>query len=270
MHYLSTQVYDSVGAGYNTTRAADPYITDRILEYLRPQLGERYLDIGCGTGNYLTMITQRDVNIWGVDVSTKMLDVARAQHPQATLVLAAAEQIPLRNLEFGGAIAILTTHHWKDLGAAFAEIRRVLKPGASFVMFTFTPEQVQSYWLRKYFPQMIHDSAALVPSLPVMKRTLQASGFTNIILEPYHVRDDLRDHFLYSNKYRPEAYLSTEVRAGASAFSVLIEPKELVDGLASLTCDIESGRIREVVSSAIQAAESTGDYMFIAATAGIG
>jgi ubiquinone/menaquinone biosynthesis C-methylase UbiE len=104
-------VYDLIGTGYNTTRQSDPYIADRLLQHLNPQLGEVYLDIGCGTGNYTTGLAGSGLNFWGIDPSEKMLREAKTKSNKPTWLTGSAEKIPANEQTFNGAIAILTIHH---------------------------------------------------------------------------------------------------------------------------------------------------------------
>lgn len=261
-------LYDRIGVGYNTTRTADPYLADRFVELLDPVPTQTYLDVGCGTGNYVNALLKRGLHVWGVDPSSAMLTAARAQCLDTLLFQASAEHLPFRNATFAGATAILTTHHWTNLRSGLAEVRRVVRTNGRLVMFTFTPEQVRHYWLREYFPEMIAKAAMTAPPFPVLADALVQAGFTAVQAEPYHVREDLQDHFLYSHKYRPDAYLRAEVRAGASSFRTLATAVEVAEGLTRLATDILTGHITTVIKNAFQASETIGDYLFVRATAG--
>jgi SAM-dependent methyltransferase len=262
-----TPVYNTIGTDYNTTRAADPYLTDWVLTHIAPMSNGSYLDMGCGTGNYLAALTGRGFCWTGVDPSATMIAAARAQCPNAPLLQATAERLPLRDAIFDGTLAMLTAHHWTNVGAGLAEVARSLKPGARLILFTFTQEQVRGYWLREYFPGMIAQ-AAQVPTLATLLALLRRAGFTTVTTKPYSVREDLQDHFLYSHKHRPAQYLRPEVRAGTSGFRLLANAGEVTQGLVRLRADIASGRIAQVIADAIREAGDIGDYLFIVATAG--
>ena len=147
--------YDRIGEGYDHTRQADPYLTERILELLGSPASGEFLDIGCGTGNYSVALSERGPRITGVDPSAKMLARAASKSNRVTWVAGSVEQLPFANQQFDGAMAILTTHHWSDLAQGFREIARVLVPASPFVLFTSTPEQMRRYWLCHYFPRMM-------------------------------------------------------------------------------------------------------------------
>jgi hypothetical protein len=95
-----------------------------------------------------------------------------------------------------------------------------------------------------------------------MDQLLADSGFRLATIENYFVREDLQDHFLYSNKSRPEQYLRPEIRQNASSFSAFCSKEELDSGLKALQADIISGRIADVMK---RYENDKGDYLFLVA-----
>ncbi|MFV8753023.1 class I SAM-dependent methyltransferase [Nannocystaceae bacterium ST9] len=261
---MPTTTYDAIGTGYDGTRHADPYLVER-LDALLADAGAPILDLGCGTGNYTLALAERGRTMIGVDPSTRMLDEARSKSDAIAWTLAGAEGLPFADRWFAAAIATLTIHHWTDLHVGFAELARVLRPGARVVVFTSTPEQMRGYWLNHYFPTMLERSMAVMPSLAVVGEALTFAGFVAIRSEPYAVREDLRDLFLYSGKHAPARYLDPSFRRAISSFAALAEPDELSAGLERLADDLEHGRWAEVSA---RATGELGDYLFVVAERG--
>ncbi len=255
-------LYDSIGKTYNTTRRADPYLTGRMYALLQPKPGGLYLDVGCGTANYLTALAHMGLKFVGIDPSATMLAEAAKKDHGATLINTDSTNIPLPDNHFDGALASFTLHHWQDKPGGLTEVCRVLKPGARIVFMSFTPEQLMGYWLHHYFPEMIRLSAELLPGIEGMEELLNQSGWQLTETEKYFIQDDLQDHFLYSNKRRPEQYLKPEIRANASSFSAFSTPEEVEAGLVELKKDIDSGRIKDIMK---QYENNLGDYLFIVA-----
>lgn len=255
--------YDTIGKTYNTTRKADPWIAEKIKELLAPAPGAPCLDIGCGTGNYLNALHQRGINITGIDPSETMLRQARDKYPDAKLVQGTAEQLPFDDASMGGAVSVLSLHHWDQPQQGLMEICRVLQPGARLVMFTFTPDQVKGYWLCHYFPNMMERCIYLTPERDTFVKMLHTAGFREVMQENYFIREGLEDHFMYSNKFHPEQYLLPEIRNNTSGFTVFADPAEVEAGLVRLEDDIRSGRIHEVIQSYLN---ERGDYLFLVAT----
>ena len=257
---MEQTIYNKIGAGYNHTRTADPYIAERLVELLQPKDGGCYLDIGCGTGNYTIKLAERGLSMTGIDPSDVMLTEAKTKSNLINWVHGQAEDIEFPDDTFDGAIATLTTHHWSDLGAGFRELFRVLKQGARMVLFTFTPEQEQGYWLNYYFPEMMKKSVRKAIPMAVVESAALKAGFVIAAVEKYDVLEDLADLFGYSGKHNPEIYFDEQVRKGISSFSVLADPDEVASGLGRLRNDIDTGHFK-AVKKAYE--NEHGDYKFV-------
>ncbi len=255
-------LYNSIGLGYNSTRQADPYIADKLFQFLSPQHDGLYIDIGCGTGNYTIALADRGLNFYGAEPSEKMLNIARSRYGSVNWFLGQAEQIPLDGNLFDGAIATLTIHHWTDIKKALKEIHRVLKKDAKMVFFTATPEQMKGYWLNHYFPKMLEDSILQMPSFNMINDALAEAGFIITEIEKYFIQDDLKDHFLYVGKNRPGLYLDEEIRKGISSFSALANAEEVSRGLSQLESDINLNKFEDIK---MEFDNDSGDYLFISA-----
>lgn len=257
---MSTTIYDTLDGHYDSTRKADPYLTERLLHGLNPLKDGIYLDIGCGTGNYTDALARKGFCFYGIDPSLKMLDQARLRNPDVHWIQGHAEQIPVENNFFDGAIATLTLHHWSYLSQAFLELGRVLKPGANLVLFTSTPEQMNGYWLNHYFPNMLHASSAQMPSLSTLEMAMEDSGLKKIATETYSVQNTLQDHFLYVGKNRPELYFDARIRSGISSFAALANAEEVAHGLKQLDTDLQNGHFERIKT---HYANELGDYLFV-------
>jgi len=257
-----TARYDIIGDSYDTTRRADPYLTQRLLHHLNPQREGRYLDIACGSGNYTIALSEHGVDICGVDASNTMIATARKKNATLNWHVADVTDLPYNNRSFNGAICTLATHHFEDLAQAFREIRRVLTATSRLVIFTATPDQMARYWLNRYFPQMMVRSMDQMPTLEVTTDALARANFEIVTTEPYAIQPDLQDFFLYSGKHKPAMYHDAHVRAGISSFRLLIDDDELDEGCAQLRRDIETGTIKDVYE---RYENDDGDYLFISA-----
>ncbi len=252
--------YDIIGVNYNTTRKADPYLFDRLLSLLNPTTTEKYLDIGCGTGNYTHVFAKQGYQFIGVDPSDQMLENAKKQNSSITWKIGKAEKIPILTESVDGIIASLTLHHWTNLDQGFSELNRVLKPEGKIVIFTATPKQMKGYWLNEYFPKMLLDSIKQMPSYNTIKHNLNKNGLVIDSTEKYFIKPDLKDLFLYSGKYNPQLYLDPEIRKGISSFSSLANAEEVKKGLKILQGDIVSGKIKETIK---KYENTDGDYLFM-------
>ena len=96
---------------------------------------DRVLDVATGTG-LMGRAARRlapDGLVVGLDVSAGMLAVARRQ-PGLALLQARAEQVPARDGAFDVVAMGYALRHLDDLDRAFAEFRRVLRPGGTLLL----------------------------------------------------------------------------------------------------------------------------------------
>jgi ubiquinone/menaquinone biosynthesis C-methylase UbiE len=258
----ATSKYDKIGMGYNKTRTADPYLLGRMHDLLGLNESQILLDIGCGSGNYTIALAQKGLLCIGVDPSEHMLDLAQKRDQSIKWIKGHAERIPLIDNSVDAVLASLTLHHWSDLLLGFKEIRRVMHQTGRIVIFSSTSEQMSSYWLNHYFPQMLQQSIKQMPSIHAIREALQANNFVITLEEKYEVKPDLQDKFLYVGKSQPHLYLDPQIRNGISSFSDLALKSEVSEGLARLQNDIESGEIDKIIR---QHDNSAGDYIFVVA-----
>jgi ubiquinone/menaquinone biosynthesis C-methylase UbiE len=137
--------------------------------------GRRVLDIGCGTGRFLTQLAEI-AKAWGVDASPGMLEVARARAGGAGLKLGSAEELPFKDGWFERATMWLVAH-LVDRPRAFAEAHRVLARDGRFAVATFDPSYFDEFWLNELFPSMEAVDRERFPTAPELEAELRGAGF---------------------------------------------------------------------------------------------
>ena len=134
-------------------------ITDR-----RP----RILDVGCGTGANLKMLSQFG-DAQGVDVSQDAIDFCR-ERGLTNVKLGAAEELPYESGNFDLVTALDVVEHLDDDVGGLREMRRVLRPGGHALIFVPTfmwlwgVQDVVSHHRRRY-------------TLPELRRAMEKAGF---------------------------------------------------------------------------------------------
>lgn len=105
------------------------------------------LDVGTGTGLVLRALRERDpsLRVSGIDLSSGMLEVARAALPDAVLVQGDATSLPFADAGFDVVTAATCLHLFPDPRAALAEWVRVLRPGGRAVTATFADIDVAQH-----------------------------------------------------------------------------------------------------------------------------
>jgi ubiquinone/menaquinone biosynthesis C-methylase UbiE len=254
-------LYDSIGLTYDTTRKADPEIASRLRNHLQVPNGSRILDTACGTGNYTIALENTGLKMTGSDVSEEMIKKAKGKSNKIDWEVADVNKLPYKNNVFEGVTCTLAIHHFNELLSPFQEVFRVLDKGR-FVIFTSSPEQMNNYWLKEYFPEAIEKSVSQMPSVAEVSNVLKTVGFTIVGNETFLIQPNLKDFFLYSGKYEPKMYLDENVRSGISTFANLASKEEVEEGCNRLKKDIESKKIEEVLNNY---SSDIGDYVYIIA-----
>ncbi len=142
-------VYDDPAffAGYSTLERFGAG-WDRAMEHadllaLLPDVdGRRVLDLGCGAGQLARHLASRGAaEVVGVDVSERMLELARAQwaHPRVTYVHGALETLAFPPSRFDLAVSSLVFHYVEDYRGLVARIAGWLAPGGVLVYSTEHP-----------------------------------------------------------------------------------------------------------------------------------
>jgi SAM-dependent methyltransferase len=111
-----------------------PHLVRRALVAALAQhhLGEPILDLGTGVGGNVALLQEHGRAI-GVDISVSALSEARQLAP---VVAADAAALPFASTTFGGALCTEVLEHVDAPAAVFAEMHRVLRPGAVAVVTT--------------------------------------------------------------------------------------------------------------------------------------
>ena len=112
------------------------------FSHLEPSSGISALDVGCGGGANLARALRLfpESTVCGLDYSevsvAKSLEVNAEAVAAGTcsVVLGDAGALPFPDASFDLVTAFETVFFWPDIAEAFAEVRRVLKPGGTFLV----------------------------------------------------------------------------------------------------------------------------------------
>lgn len=218
--------YDRIGSGYGEVRRPDPRIAARINSALGS--ARTVLNVGAGTGSYEPV----DRDVTAVEPSAKMI----AQRPAsaAPVIQATAEDLPFPDDSFDAAMAVLTVHHWADLGAGLREVQRVTRQ--RILIVAFDPGALANLWItRDYFPEMLE----LKRRSPVTSTEL-ARMLSTARSIPVPVPQDCTDHFFAALWARPEMLFDEEVVRPMWVWQSISEAARR-EGRERLAADLESG-----------------------------
>jgi SAM-dependent methyltransferase len=99
------------------------------------------LEVGCGNGYLLSRYARHGARTCGIDLTWTGVALSRERFRLAglagRLAQADAERLPFADACFDRVVSAGVLHHVPDVGAAVAEIHRVLRPGGSVVLMLY-------------------------------------------------------------------------------------------------------------------------------------
>lgn len=154
---------------------------------------QNVLDIGCGRGEFLSLLKSEGVTARGIDLNSAMVDVCRAQGLDASNADALSYLRTQPDGSLGGLFAAQVVEHLEPayLTSVLGEAFDKLQPGALIVLETINP----ACWFA-FFESYIRDITHVRPLHPdTLKYLLIASGFQQVDIRysaPYPEHDKLQ------------------------------------------------------------------------------
>jgi SAM-dependent methyltransferase len=115
-----------------------------LLDVLGVDEGTELLDVACGTGNALIPAAERGAVATGLDITPKLLEVARERAREAglevELIEGDAEDLPFADDSFDRVTSLFGAMFAPDHEKAAAELLRVCRPGGKVGVCAWTPE----------------------------------------------------------------------------------------------------------------------------------
>ena len=126
-----------------------------VAEAVAPE-GARVLEVGCGPGHLsIRLARQHGLHTTALDLDPAMIERARANADRAgegfgrlppgrlpSFLVGDVASLPFPDGSFDVVVSTMSMHHWTVPAAGLAEIARVLRPGASALVWDFRPGYV--------------------------------------------------------------------------------------------------------------------------------
>jgi SAM-dependent methyltransferase len=142
-HHWFEPIATHAGAAYlrySFTKGTEQEV-DYLVDVLGLSAGDRVLDVGCGPGRHAHALAARGVEVVGVDISERFVEVAAGGAAHAAFVRADARRLPLRPGSFDAAISLCQGAFGLvpgEDGAVLDEVAAALKPGGRMAASAFS------------------------------------------------------------------------------------------------------------------------------------
>jgi ubiquinone/menaquinone biosynthesis C-methylase UbiE len=139
-YHKSARIYDKYVEPFNTV------VRQIGLRMYPPQEGMRVLDVGCGTGTNLSLHHPAGCEVFGIDLSPAMAEMARKKlGDRAEILLGDASHMPYEDNFFDLVTTMMTLHEMPDLirSKVMSEMIRVLKPNGHMLITDFHPGPIR-------------------------------------------------------------------------------------------------------------------------------
>ncbi|WP_369194695.1 class I SAM-dependent methyltransferase [Streptomyces djakartensis] len=202
--------YDTVARAY-AERVPEPRALDPVSRAMLAAFADLVrtrgpvADLGCGPGKVTAHLAALGVPVFGVDVSPRMIELARSAHPDLRFEVGSMTALDLGDGELGGVLAYYATHHTPpgQLPAVFTEFHRVLSPGGRLLLAGHTGDGEHLRPTRAYGDHPVSYESYLLPPDRIAA-LLQDAGLvvtTRVVQEPEGTSTRRTGTFL---AYRPE------------------------------------------------------------------
>jgi len=175
---------DMQGITGDTLRPGGMFLTDRAIKICDFKAKDKILDVGCGMGVTVERLKRvYDFNSFGVDPSTKLLELGREKYGNHNIDLGRGEELPYEKLFFNGVMAECTMSLMEDFKKTINESYRVLQDQGYFIIsdvYARKPEYLEE--LQKH---NVNSCLRGLLDIDILKETILSSGFEIICFEDW-------------------------------------------------------------------------------------
>jgi ubiquinone/menaquinone biosynthesis C-methylase UbiE len=224
--------YDRSAAKYAAHRQIHSGVFDALCQRERLDANARVLEVGCGTGNYVSALAARyGCRAYGLDPSGGMLARAGTLLERVAWLQGSAER-----LGFGGAtldlvFSVDVIHHVTNRASFYHEAARILCAGGWICTVTDSADIIRKREiLSGYFPETVEKELARYPRIAQLEAWMAAAGLTAFEAVVAEAPCEITD----AQPYRDKAYSSLH----------LISEEAWCAGVARLERDLARGPVR--------------------------
>jgi SAM-dependent methyltransferase len=129
--------FGSIAEEYDRHRPEPP---DAAIGWLLPAPGASVIEVGAGTGALTRRVAPRAAQVTAIEPDPRMATVLRRRAPEAKVVVARGEHLPLPSWRADSLLA-QSSWHWVEQYLGFGEAARVLRSGGVMGLLWVGPDR---------------------------------------------------------------------------------------------------------------------------------
>ena len=112
----------------------------KLVKIFCPNVNDYILDVGCGGGININRMAKDAKKVYGIDYSIESVKLSREvnekliDNGQVEIHEGNVKDLPFEDNTFDIVTAFETVYFWPDIEKCFGEVKRVLKPGGTFLI----------------------------------------------------------------------------------------------------------------------------------------
>ena len=138
------QMFDNISNRYDFLNniisfGLHKFVKKYVISKLNIKPNDKVLDLCCGSGDLTSIIKKKypTIDVFGVDFSSKMIEIAKRKNSLIEFREADATNLPFNDNQFDIVTVAFGLRNIKEYNVALNEIKRVLKKGGLFLHLDF-------------------------------------------------------------------------------------------------------------------------------------
>jgi len=174
-------VYDAIAPRYACHRGALDFAVDVLRRLHGQSPGGPVLEVGCGTGDYVTAIAKTgSCKGFGMDPSRQMLERAPI-YERISYLQGRAASLPFADQSIDMIFSVNVVHHLEDIEHYFRESLRIVNPGGIVCTATDSDAIIKRRRpLSQYWPSTVPVELARYHDIDALRERMAAAGICRI------------------------------------------------------------------------------------------
>lgn len=214
------KLYSKIAGNYDGRYKQQPMA--RTLAFLKRIIAsgkyKRILEVGCGTGYWISELASGNNFTAGLDISKEMISNLKLKNQNVFPIVASSEYLPFKQNVFDFIFLVNAIHHFTDKQKFIEDVRANISAGGKLTIIAADILHPEYYWyIYDYFKSTFEFDSGRIPSPKLLVNWMREAGFNDIQLDCTDTiefslkgKEVFNDHFINKTGNSTLAQLSDE------------------------------------------------------------